>query len=174
MNLFVLSHDPILAAHMNCDLHVRKIIVEAFQMLGSALHRYNIDIELLPLTSKGTPLKGGYHHHPVTKWVGESRSNYIWCIKHALELGNEYQRRFNKIHACHSKIFSMVPLASWIPEGRLTQFVQAFGKENEGLKCDDPVLGYQNYYNFVKRHSIKMSWTNRAVPFFYKNFAAVV
>ena len=40
MNLFILDRDPIIAASMNCDKHVCKIILEAAQMMGEA-HRCN-------------------------------------------------------------------------------------------------------------------------------------
>lgn len=38
MNLFILSTDPVIAAQMQCDKHVPKMIVESGQMLSTA-HR---------------------------------------------------------------------------------------------------------------------------------------
>ena len=37
MNIFVLDTDPVLAAQMHCDKHVPKMVVEAAQMMASAL-----------------------------------------------------------------------------------------------------------------------------------------
>ena len=40
MNIFVLDTDPTVAAHMHCDKHVPKMVVEAAQMMASALRRH--------------------------------------------------------------------------------------------------------------------------------------
>ena len=53
MNIFVLDEDPAIAAQMMCDKHIPKMIVETFQMLGSALRRHGATDEQMPLTSKG-------------------------------------------------------------------------------------------------------------------------
>ena len=52
MNIFVLDEDPAIAAQMMCDKHIPKMIVETFQMLGSALRRHGATDEQMPLTSK--------------------------------------------------------------------------------------------------------------------------
>jgi hypothetical protein len=38
MNIFILDKDPVLAAQLQCDKHVVKMIVESAQMLSTA-HR---------------------------------------------------------------------------------------------------------------------------------------
>ena len=38
MNIFILDNDPVIAAQMQCDKHVVKMIVESAQMLSTA-HR---------------------------------------------------------------------------------------------------------------------------------------
>ena len=38
MNLFILHNDPVIAAQMQCDKHVVKMIIESAQMLSTA-HR---------------------------------------------------------------------------------------------------------------------------------------
>lgn len=58
MNIFVLSLCPIEAAQFLCDKHIPKLIVECFQMLGSAQRRHGVNDAQMPLTSKGTPLLG--------------------------------------------------------------------------------------------------------------------
>ena len=69
MNIFVLSEDPTEAARMMCDKHIPKMVVETMQMLGSAVIRHGAQPDDMPLTSKGTPLKGGYHFHPCSRWA---------------------------------------------------------------------------------------------------------
>jgi len=101
MNIFVLDLDPTTAAQMHCDKHVPKMCVEAAQMMASALRRHGATDEQMPLTKSGTPYKGGYAHHPCTVWAGDSRNNFMWLADHAVDLCNEYFKRFGKVHACH-------------------------------------------------------------------------
>src|SRR5210317_1583838 len=75
MNIFILDNNPTAAAQMMCDKHIPKMCVETLQMMGRPLRRHGATDEQMPLTQKGTPLKGGYHNHPCTKWVGDSITN---------------------------------------------------------------------------------------------------
>ena len=122
MNIFVLDENPILAGKMYCDKHVPKMVVELYQQLGSAVIRHGATPDQLPLTKAGTPLRGGYHNHPATRWVGDSRDNYLWTARHALELCNEYSRKYNKIHFCEAGIYHLYRMIHLIPEGKLTPF----------------------------------------------------
>ena len=98
MNIFILHFNPVIAARMYCDKHSPKMVVELLQQLGSAVIRHGATPDMMPLTKKGTPLKGGYHHHPCTRWCGDSRANFVWAAFHAIELCEEYTRRFGKTH----------------------------------------------------------------------------
>jgi len=132
MNIFVLDNDPAVAAHMHCDKHVPKMVVEAAQMMASALRRHGATDEQMPVTKAGKPYKGGYAHHPCTVWVGDSEGNFVWMAVHAQELLSEYTKRFGKVHACDD----------W-PKGK-TPFAQAMPDE---YRNDDPVVAYQDYYH---------------------------
>ena len=151
MNIFAVSHDPIKAAQMLCDKHIPKMIVECFQMLGSAVRRHGAQDAQMPLTSKGTPLKGGYHQHPATRFTGETRGNYCWVVQHALELCKEYTFRFGKVHACQSGIIHLATMIHLIPEGDFTEFAQCmpdeYKRETSHQKCvNNAVIAYRNYY----------------------------
>lgn len=143
MNIFVLDQDPVIAAQFACDKHSSKMCVELFQQLGSAVIRHGATSDMMPLTAKGTPLKGGYHNHPCTRWCGDSRANYNWASIHALELCNEYTRRYDKIHACQKGIEKLCDMDYLIPEGELTDFKQAMPEE---YKDSDAVKAYRTYY----------------------------
>jgi hypothetical protein len=143
VNIFILDKDPIKAAQYSCDKHATKMVVELFQQLGSAVIRHGAKENDMPLTSKGTPLKGGYHNHPCTKWCGDSRSNYNWASIHALELCKEYSKRYNKIHSCQKGIEKLCDMDFLIPEGELTEHAQAMPDE---YKNPDPVTAYRTYY----------------------------
>ena len=143
MNIFVLDQDPVKAAQYHCDKHSSKMCVELFQQLGSAVIRHGATSDMMPLTSKGTPLKGGYHHHPCTQWVGTSKANYNWASIHALELCNEYTKRYGKIHACQKGIEKLSDMDYLIPDGELTPHTLAMPEE---YKNSDPVIAYRTYY----------------------------
>ena len=130
MNIFVLHENPIIAAQMYCDKHSPKMVVELLQQLGSAVIRHGATPDMMPLTQKQTPLKGGYHHHPCTIWCGDSRGNFVWAIFHAIELCEEFTRRFDKTHFCEKGIRHLAKMAHLIPDGERTPFVRAFDLQN--------------------------------------------
>jgi len=158
MNIFVLDNDPVKAAQMHCDKHCRKMVVELYQQIGSALRRHGATDSMMPITQKGTPLKGGYHHHPCTRWVGDSRANFEWACEHAYALSSEYTYRYSKRHFCHDGIVIMWTLADMIPDGDMTPFAQAMP---DLYRDRDTVKAYRNYYWNYKRHNINMTWDKR-------------
>lgn len=170
MNLFILHFDPIVAAKMYCDPHVVKLIVECFQMEGSAQIRHGATPDMMPLTSKGTPLKGGYHHHPVTRWVGETRENYLWTCYHAAMLCEEYEMRYGKTHACAEGLEHLYRMRHRIPPGPLTPFAQAMPDEYkiEG----DAVKAYRIYYQQEKARFAKWE-KGREPPHWWSNIIKV-
>ena len=139
MNLFILDESPIYAAMSYCDKHVPKLIVECFQMLGSAQRRHGAQDADMPLTSKGTPLLGGYHNHPATRWVGATRENYFWTCFHAAMLCEEFEKRFGKTHSCAEGIEHLYMMADRIPEGELTEFAQCMPDEYK--RCSKRISG---------------------------------
>jgi len=144
LNIFVLHTDPTIAAQMHCDKHVPKMVVEAAQMMASALRRHGADDEDMPLTKAGKPYKGGYAHHPCTVWAGDSRANFSWLAQYAYILCMEYNKRFGKNHACQWPIEHMQRIFHMIPEGGLTPFALAMPDE---YRDDNPVVAYRRYYH---------------------------
>jgi len=144
MNIFILHLQAVIAAIMYCDKHVPKMCVELLQQMGSAVIRHGATPEQMPLTKKGTPLKGGYHRHPCTVWCGDSRANFEWASRHAIALCEEYTRRFGKTHFCEKGIRHLAEMSHMIPEGGLTPFALAMPDE---YRDDDPVVAYRRYYH---------------------------
>jgi|TARA_R100000482_G_scaffold118902_1_gene63242 uncharacterized protein YbaA (DUF1428 family) len=128
------------------------MVVELYQQIGSALRRYGATDDVMPTTKGGTPLKGGYHNHPCTRWVGDSRDNFRWAVQHGLALCEEFKLRYNKPHYCEDGIRMMGELADLIPQGELTEFAQAMPDE-----CRQPnvVLAYRIYYKVDKSRFAK-------------------
>ena len=144
MNIFVLDWNPILAGKMHCDRHVPKMVVESLQMLGSAVIRHGATPDQMPLTQKGTPLKGGYHNHPCSIWAGDTRSNFIWLCHLAGSLVEEFENRFGKEHFSAKGIEHLYTMYPMIPEGNLTPPAQAMPDE---YKDEDAVEAYRYYYH---------------------------
>tara|TARA_R100000908_G_scaffold1692_1_gene1285 strand:- start:5772 stop:6281 length:510 start_codon:yes stop_codon:yes gene_type:complete len=149
MNIFVLDENPVKAAQAMDCVRVPKMIVESAQMMASALRRHGATDEQMPLTKSGTPYKGGYKHHPCTVWAGDSQENWMWLAHHAMQLCEEYYKRFNKMHGCTDAIYHMIGIQKVIPDATLTPFAQAMPDE---YKDDDAVKAYRAYYH-SKIHS---------------------
>lgn len=152
MNIFVLDQDPKLAAQAMCDKHIPKMVVESLQMMGSALRRHGATDDQMPLSEAGKPIKGGYKNHPCTRWVGDSRVNFLWLAEHGLELCSEYTLRYGKIHKCQHKIEHMIEMCGMVPAGTLTTFAQAMPDEYRSI---DTVHAYRTYYNNDKAYFAK-------------------
>ena len=170
MNIFVLDTDPRVAAQMMCDKHIPKMLVEAAQMMASALRRHGVDESELPLTRRGTPYKGGYPHHPCTKWVGDSYRNFMWLYEHAEAISSEYIKRFGKRHRTRRTIREMHQAFSTnfpnfsFPENHLTDFVQAMPDK---YKQTDPVKAYRDYYKADKSYFAKWDKGTPAPDWWY-------
>lgn len=157
MNIFILDEHPVKAAQYYADKHLPKMVVELFQQLGSAVIRHGAKPEQMPLTSKGTPLKGGYHNHPCTRWVGDTRINYMWASTHAIALCEEYTRRYGKIHSCEKGIRQLAEMQYMIQEGGLTKFALAMPDQ---YKSENAVYSYRQYYIHEKKHFAKWDKLN--------------
>ena len=159
MNIFVLNEDPVLAAQNYCDKHVPKMVVELLQQCGSAVIRHGATPDMMPLTKKGTPLKGGYHKHPCTVWCGDSRNNFLWAVEHGLALCDEYRKRFGKTHFCETGLEQLFTMSQIVPAGNLTPFALAMPDEYRPVSChikegylfhatsDTAVQAYRRYYH---------------------------
>jgi len=175
MNIFVLDEDPVVAARMYCDKHSPKMVTELLQQLGSAVIRHGATPDMMPLTKKHkTPLKGGYHGHPCTVWCGDSRSNFMWAIRHAIELCEEFTRRFGNIHFSEKGIRQLADMAYLIPEGELTPFARAFDLKNPDLvhlydeEKYDAVSAYREFYHTKRFSNGPPRWDRSPTPYWWQ------
>lgn len=149
MNIFILDIDPTVAATMQCDKHVVKMIVESAQMLCSAFD------------GGVAPYKRTHYNHPCSVWVRKSEANFNWLIEHSLALCDEYTFRYGKKHKSLSVIEwcrQSINLITF-PNKDLTPFPQAMPDEFKG---NDPVAAYRQFYSHSKRPFAK--WTKRSPP----------
>lgn len=159
----MLHECPEASAKDYCNKHLPKMCVELLQMTGSAVIRHGATPDMMPLTKKGTPLRGGYHRHPCTLWVGETRANFLWAISHGLQLCYEYSKKYDKTHFCEAGIRHLGEMAELIPTGDLTPFALAMPDEyrpGTHASGDEAVRAYRRYY-----HSKTFaSWEGRPIP----------
>jgi len=155
MNIFVLDTDPQKAAKYHCDKHVIKLVVEAAQMLCTAIRCYGISNDKL---YKSTHLK-----HPCTQWVIESRSNAEWLLQLSFALCTEYTLRYGKVHKTLDVLTEIADnqLLLCISDIGMTPFAQAMPEQ---YKCEDPVRAYRAYYIGEKKSFAK--WKNKMPDWF--------
>ena len=155
MNIFFLDSSPSQAAIYNVDSHVRKIILEAAQMLSSAYD--------------SAPYRKTHVNHPMTRWCRESRGNFEWALAHGFALCREFTYRFGKTH-------KTLEVFNWyqnnpprIEKSEFTPPPQCFGDYKDlCFTPNDPILGYRKYYNIAKKHLF--AWKNREIPYFIKEY----
>lgn len=135
MNIFILSKDPVEAARAQCNKHVVKMVTETAQLLTTCF-------------PPGV-LRFKYTHtnHPCAKWVRESLVNYKWLVLHGITLGEEYTRRYGRIHASSDVIDACLDLTPNIPDLGLTPFVRAIKEPWKTSTVElTTVEAYRQYY----------------------------
>ena len=175
MNLFVLDQNPEKAAALSQDLHVRKMTPETAQLLANGFSLEQL--MFAPKTQTGNVRKYSYIHHPVSKWVLQSKENFKWALKHGTALCEEFYYRFEKEHFCSTFIkWANIHNPLNVAEGPFTEHPQCFVKDYpELIVPNNPVKGYRNYYRVAKRQFlfkgkiVKASWTKRTIPDWFNN-----
>ena len=181
MNIFILHKDPAIAAQMQCNKHVVKMIVESAQMLSTA-RRMLDGKEYYDLSRNGRKVrrwlldehdnilyKAVHMNHPCTIWTRESKDNYIWHYKHFVALCDEYTLRYNKKHATDSLLRDLLKTPPKnIPNVGLTEFRLAMQNEPQCIVKGNPVESYKNYY-VTKADRFSMVWTYRNKPQWFEN-----
>ena len=118
MNIFATSTSPKESAQFLDDKRVVKMTLESAQMLSTAIH-----LSDSPNNIKEKLYKATHKNHPCSIWCRENRSNYIWLYNHFIELGNEYAKRYGKIHKSIINLSDILyDSAKYINEGSLTNF----------------------------------------------------
>ena len=150
MNIFFLDKHPVIAAQMQCNKHVVKMVLETAQMLSTAARAKGHDIGY----------KSAYPKHPMTLWVNQSADNFRWAWLHGMSLAKEYTNRYDKIHKSQEILEQLENYATG-DENNITTPPQCMPDQ---YKTDNYVTAYRNYYVGDKKRFAK--YTNRDVPEF--------
>jgi len=137
MNIFYLDKDPYKAASYFYDKHKVKMILESAQMLCTAHHVYG--------NPDDVPYRQAHLNHPSTIWARESRPNYYWLYEHMIALGQEYTKRYGKIHTTIDKCrFALSFCPDGIESVVFTQPPQCMPDAYKVPGCS--ITAYWNYY----------------------------
>jgi hypothetical protein len=149
MNIFYLDSDPVKAAQVQYNKHVVKMILESAQMLCTAHHHYT---ELLSQDDSYIPYKKAHYNHPSTIWCRENSEQYLWLYNHMIALGNEYTKRYNKIHLTITKCADILQATpAGIPLGIFEEPPQCMPEQYKVAGCS--VTAYWNYYE-QEKHTV--------------------
>ena len=168
MNLFILDEDPVLAAHGLDDKRVGKLLIEAAQMLSTGAHSASRDAVVC---GPGLACRPTHQGHPVTLWVGATRSNWLWALYHAQALADEYYLRYGRRHATEDRLPYIASLVDLMPEGPLTPFQNSARNVGVGLDFSHlPVVeAYRSYIIERWRTDVRaVTFTNRDVPVWWR------
>ena len=139
MNIFYLDEDPEVAAIVQYNKHVVKMILESAQMLCTAHHCYG-DRE----QKENVPYKQAHLNHPSTIWTRRSKSTYMWLYNHMIALGDEYKKRYGKTHLSITKCKDFLAIPPRHIQGDdWCQPPQAMPDE---YKTECSIQAYWNYY----------------------------
>jgi hypothetical protein len=96
--------------------------------------------------------KPAYPKHPMTIWTGDSKANFDWAFDHAVEISNQYAKRFNNSHKSHIILQVLEDEYVGIPDIGFTTPPQCMPDE---YKCDNYIEAYRKYYWNEKRYFAK-------------------
>jgi hypothetical protein len=159
MNIFFLSSNPTVAAKMQCDKHVVKMILETAQMLSTA-HRVLDGDEYADMQGL---YKRTHENHPSAVWVRSSVYAYTWTYLHMLGLLKEYTNRYGKVHATQRlqralrKVPDNLSCAEWSAPPQCV---------DDKYKQESTVQAYRDYY--VGEKAYMAQWNHSNTPNWYK------
>ena len=158
MNLFILSLLPSECAEYMIDKHVHKILLEAVQMLCTALRVLNPEKEFDPCL-----YRVAHKNHPVSILCRESLENFMWTLDLIVALHREWRFRHDhkKLHKSYLiSLYIRDNIPTNFPSSGLTPFALAMPDKYkvEG----DPIQSYRNYYCGDKRDMA--TWKRRERP----------
>jgi len=150
MNVFRLHENPETSAKHHCDEHVVKLILEAGQLLCTALRLNGRDDDFL--------YGKGWQHHKLTKWIASGDENFAYVHDLARYLAQEKEYRYGGSHKTWDEVLSRVDRKpDCIPEGSDPQPLSVA----DDCMFDDEVLSYRVYYITKKDFA---SWDNGRDP----------
>jgi len=156
MNIFVLDNDIQINVQYYANKHVNKMLLETAQLLSTA-HRVLDEGDVIDQRL----YKKTHINHPCSKWVRQTKRNYIYGYELFKSLNGEFEYRFEKKHLSWTKLGNVLqyPPKNIPQKNILTPFAQAMP---EKYKSFDAVKAYRAYYIGEKQHLFV--WSKRDKP----------
>jgi hypothetical protein len=145
MNIFYINEDPIIAAQELADDHIRKMQIESDQMCCTAHWE----------TGNEAPYKRAHKNHPSTIWTRQSIHHYRWLVKHGLEICNEFEKRYGKVHATKQVLLWCKDNEPNLPNNKFIEPPQCMPEE---FRKEDTIEAYKNFYINDKVKVKKLDW----------------
>jgi hypothetical protein len=140
MNIFVTSSCPVFSAKYLDDKRKIKMALESTQMLCTALNVHGIE----------TPYRTSHINHPCSIWARQSKQNWMWLWDHAIALCNEYERIYDRQHACRKILYEIYDKKDILPDIGMTKFANCARSKEKGIDHtneEDIFKAYQSYLN---------------------------
>lgn len=122
--------------------------LEACQILSIVASKWYHNYGTLP-KKDGTPYsteKGAFRNHPCTIWTSQSPNNAYWLIKHGMNLCDEYQLRYNKVHSCYNTLLYAYYL---FPKGKITEVTPFVRAMPDKYKLDTSIDTFEAYKRYI-------------------------
>lgn len=168
MNIFFLHVNPKQSAKYYFNKHCIKIILEIAQMLYTAHWMIGGDVVDAEWISQHfddlqlKPYRKTHYNHPTSKWIRQSRNNYLYACNMGLALCYEYTRRYGKIHKTQQRLEWLIQHA---PTTFVTDKIQGHLATKglptgctaiplampEAYHSDDAIQSYRQYYIHDKK-----------------------
>lgn len=149
MNIFILDRDPKVAAQFHCDQHIVKMAIEYAQLLSTAIHSTGS-------TPNDNMYKPTHINHPCAIWTASSLKHWGWLWLLGHHVGNEYTKRYGKIHKS-TRVLRCLPVPNKMPDLGWQDPPQAMPDE---YKSADVVNAYRNFYLFDKVKFARWNYSN--------------
>lgn len=164
MNIFAVSEKPADCAAALDNSRVNNQIRETAQLLCTALRVHGCDDPRL--------MRQTHVHHPVTKWVCLSLSNWLWTYDLFRALALEKRVRWPDNDDHKSWVELRQPLldlsAQFMPDGPQTPFVNCAARRNMHLDFTDMDDVHEAYRSYLVSRWVRdvrtPRWSNRGSP----------
>lgn len=160
MNIFFISYVIFEIVRWQFDTHAVKMILESTQLLCTAYRQSGADVSLVP-----TLYKTNHLNHPCAIWARASRDNYLYLLRLALAMCDEFVQRYGKMHSSETVLRELYKagVPTGLPDVGFTKPALAMKSFPECMS-DDVVLSYRKFYrNKVNTVKNAIRWTTPGV-----------
>ena len=106
-------------------------------------------------TGNEAPYKRAHKNHPSTIWTRQSIQHYRWLVKHVLEICDEFEKRYGKVHATKQVLLWCKDNEPNLPNNKFIEPPQCMPEE---FRKENTIEAYKNFYINDKVKVKKLDW----------------